>query len=248
MSNRILTVSDYISMTHNQPSNTDTVCNNTTNNNVTNNIPDTFDDSDNSLSNASSPSILEDSETAAPQRSTRNGENQVYYKKFFQRGKAADVKTNSSVLLNYLPSKANRILFDYSLNLSQEPLTRGFLCIVRKKAKGSTLDIPSLKDAFRLTDLDAWREVMKVVYEALLANATWVLVDCPEHPHFLTGKWAFKCKRDINRNMKKYKARWIGGGFQQQERIDYSQTYVSVVKAATHVCCYRKELTAFKSM
>lgn len=29
---------------------------------------------------------------------------------------------------------------------------------------------------------------MKVVNEALLANATWVLVDCLEHQNDLTGK------------------------------------------------------------
>lgn len=75
---------------------------------------------------------------------------------------------------------------------------------------------------------------MKVEYEALLSNGTWVLVDRPKHQHVLTGKWAFKRKRDINGNIKKYKARWVGRGFQQQEGIDYFQTYASVVKAATN--------------
>lgn len=75
---------------------------------------------------------------------------------------------------------------------------------------------------------------MKVEYEALLANGTCVLVDRPKHQHVLSGKWAFKRKRDINRNIKKYKARWVERGFQQQEGIDYFQTYAFVVKAATN--------------
>ncbi len=104
LSNRIPTISDYISTAHNQPSNTCTVSNDATNNNAKNNIPNTFDDLDINLSNAPSPSILEDSETSASQRSMRNGVNQVDYKKFLKRGKAAAVKTNSSVLLNiYIP-------------------------------------------------------------------------------------------------------------------------------------------------
>ena len=222
--NRIPVASDPTPAAHDQPRNT----------NATNNIPGTFDDSDDSLSDAPPPSTLDDLETAAPRRSTRNGANQVDYKKFFQKGKAAAVKTNSSVPLNSPHSEASRILFDYALNHSEEQSTRGFVRIAQKKAKGSTPDEPSLKDALRSTEADAWREAMKVEYEALLANGTWILVDRPKHQHVLTGKWAFKRKRDINGNIKKHKARWVGRGFQQQEGIDYFQTFASVVKAATN--------------
>ncbi len=75
---------------------------------------------------------------------------------------------------------------------------------------------------------------MKVEYEALLNNGTWVLIDCLKHQYLLTGKWAFKRTRDINRNIKKYKARWVGGRFQQQEEIDYFQIYSPAVKVATN--------------
>ena len=92
----------------------------------------------------------------------------------------------------------------------------------------------SLKNALKSDEADAWREAMRVKYEALIANGTWVLVDCPNYQHVLSGKWAFKRKRDINSNIKKYKARWVGRGFQQQERVDYFETYASVVKAATN--------------
>ena len=68
-------------------------------------------------SDAPSPSSLGNSETAAPRRSTRNnGANQVDYKKFFQRGKAATVKTNSSIPVNSPHSEVSCILFDYVLN------------------------------------------------------------------------------------------------------------------------------------
>lgn len=228
-SNRIPVVSNPTTTAHNKLSNTTTVSSN-----ITSNIPGTFDDSDDSLSDAPPSSTQEDPETAAPRRSTRSGANQVDYKKFFQRGKAAAVKTNSSVPLSSPHSEASRVLFDYALNHSEEQSTRGFVRVARKKAKGSTPDMPSLKDALRSAEADAWKEAMKVEYEALLANGTWVLVDRPKHQHVLTGKWAFKRKRDINGNIKKYKARWVGRGFQQQEGIDYFQTYASVVKAATN--------------
>ena len=81
--------------------------------------------------------------------------------------------------------------------------------------------MPSLKDTFRSSEANVWKEAMRVEYKALLANGTWVLVDRPKHQHVLTGKCAFKRKRDINGDIKKYKARWVGRGFQQQEKIDY---------------------------
>ncbi len=92
----------------------------------------------------------------------------------------------------------------------------------------------SLKNALKSDEADAWREAMRVEYEALIANGTWVLVDCPNYQHVLSGKWAFKQKRDINGNIKKYKARWIGRGFQQREGVDCFETYTSVVKVATN--------------
>lgn len=44
----------------------------------------------------------------------------------------------------------------------------------------------------------------------------------------------FQTKTDMNGNIKKYKARWVGRGFQQQEDVDYFETYASVVKEATN--------------
>lgn len=95
-------------------------------------------------------------------------------------------------------------------------------------------DMPSLKNALQSAETDAWRKAMKIKYGALLVNVTWILVNLSEHQHVLTGKWAFKCKRDINGNIKKYKARWVRKGSQQQKGIDYFQTYASVVKIETN--------------
>lgn len=82
-SNCIPAVGDSISTAHIQPSNTATVSDN-----ATKFIPRTFDDSDNSLSDAPSPSTLEDSEIAALRISTRNRANRVDYKKFFSKRKS----------------------------------------------------------------------------------------------------------------------------------------------------------------
>ena len=46
----------------------------------------------------------------------------------------------------------------------------------------------------------------------------------------LTAKWAFKQKRDIEGNIKRYKARWVAKGFQQREGVDYFETFAALVK------------------
>ena len=147
-SNRLPAASNPTTTAHNQPSNTTAVPRNTAGNME---IPGMFDDSDDSLSDAPLSPSLEDSEIAAPRRSARSGANQVDYKKFFQKGKAAAVKTNSSVPLNSPHSEASRVLFDYALNHPEEQSTRGFVRIARKKAKASTPDEPSLKDRLSQT-------------------------------------------------------------------------------------------------
>lgn len=101
----------HLSTEHNKSSNTIAVSSN-----IANNIPKIFNNSDNSLSDTLSPSTLENPETAAPRRFTRSGANQVNYKKFFQRRKAAAIKTNSLVQLNLSNFKTSHILFDYALN------------------------------------------------------------------------------------------------------------------------------------
>lgn len=121
LSNYTSAISD---LAYSQSLNTATVFNN-----VTKNILNTFDDLDNCLSDAPSLFILKDLEIAIPQKSTYNKANQVEYKKFFQREKAAAIKTNTFVLFNSPHFKANCILFDYALNYSEKQSTRDFICI-----------------------------------------------------------------------------------------------------------------------
>ena len=75
---------------------------------------------------------------------------------------------------------------------------------------------------------------MQREYDALIANGTWKLVERPADQHVLTAKWAFKRKRDIEGNIKRYKARWVARGFQQREGVDYFETFAAVVKPQTN--------------
>ena len=49
----------------------------------------------------------------------------------------------------------------------------------------------------------------------------------------LGGKWVFKLKQDQDRNIIKYKARYIVKGFIQRFGLDYTNTYANVTNIDT---------------
>ena len=149
------------------------------------------------------------------------------------RGKISTVKTNSSVPLNSPHSKASQALYDYALSHIDKQEPGGFVRIARK-AKTSKPDFPTLKQAMNGGEVEEWKKAMQVEYDALISNGTWKLVDRPSDQHVLTAKWAFRRKRDIEGNIKRYKARWVARGFEQREGVDYFETFAAVVKASTN--------------
>ncbi len=64
-------------------------------------------------------------------------------------------------------------------------------------------------------------------------NRTWELAPEqniePGHKP-LSGKWVFKVKRDVNRAIARFKARWVVRGYLQQFGIDFDQKFAAVVK------------------
>ena len=83
-------------------------------------------------------------------------------------------------------------------------------------------------------EVEEWKKAMQVEYDALISNGIWKLVDRPLDQHVLTAEWIFRRKRDIERNIKRYKARWIARGFEERESVDYFETFAAVVKTSTN--------------
>lgn len=48
---------------------------------------------------------------------------------------------------------------------------------------------------------------MQTKYDTFIANRTWKLIERSINQYILIIKWVLKCKRDINNNIKRYKAR-----------------------------------------
>lgn len=62
---------------------------------------------------------------------------------------------------------------------------------------------------------------------------TWSLVPYTPEMHVLGSKWVFRTKLNADGSLDKLKARLVGKGFDQEEGIDYIETYIPVVRTAT---------------
>ncbi|GJW95517.1 retrovirus-related pol polyprotein from transposon TNT 1-94 [Tanacetum coccineum] len=66
--------------------------------------------------------------------------------------------------------------------------------------------------------------------EQVIANDVWDLVPLPMSQSVIGIKWVFKNKLDENGIVSRNKARLVAQGYNQQEGIDYDETYASVAR------------------
>ncbi|KAG7589577.1 GAG-pre-integrase domain [Arabidopsis suecica] len=84
----------------------------------------------------------------------------------------------------------------------------------------------ALKDA-------GWNKAMHEEYENCQEAETWSLIPYTPDMHVLGCKWVFRTKLNADGSLDKLKARIVAKGFDQEEGIDYLETYSPVVRTAT---------------
>lgn len=71
---------------------------------------------------------------------------------------------------------------------------------------------------------------MAIEIEALGLNNTWTLVDLRADKSTIGCRWVYKIKYQSDGSIERYKGRLVAKGYTQQEGIDFSDTFSSVVK------------------
>ncbi|KAK4067059.1 hypothetical protein Purlil1_13929 [Purpureocillium lilacinum] len=78
-----------------------------------------------------------------------------------------------------------------------------------------------------------YHEAKKQELKSHEEKGTWKLVPLPENVKPITSRWVTTDKYGPDGKVTKYKARLVARGFQQEEGIDYEETFASVVKPAS---------------
>ncbi|GJU13543.1 retrovirus-related pol polyprotein from transposon TNT 1-94, partial [Tanacetum coccineum] len=80
-----------------------------------------------------------------------------------------------------------------------------------------------------LTD-NSWIVAMQEELNQFIANDVWELVPQPSNIIIIGTKWVFRNKLDENGIVSRNKARLVAQGYNQQEGIDYDETYAPVAR------------------
>ncbi|GJT86427.1 retrovirus-related pol polyprotein from transposon TNT 1-94 [Tanacetum coccineum] len=104
---------------------------------------------------------------------------------------------------------------------SQAQNQSNFVCFI------STIEPKNVNEA--LTN-DSWIVAMQEELNQFIANDVWELVPQPRNMTIIGTKWVFRNKLDENGIVSRNKARLVAQGYNQQEGIDYDETYAPVAR------------------
>ncbi|GKA35963.1 retrovirus-related pol polyprotein from transposon TNT 1-94 [Tanacetum coccineum] len=104
---------------------------------------------------------------------------------------------------------------------SQAQNQSNFFCFI------STIEPKNVNEA--LMD-DSWIVAMQEELNQFIANDVWELVPQPKNMTIIGTKWVFRNKLDENGIVSRNKARLVAQGYNQQEGIDYDETYAPVAR------------------
>ena len=130
--------------------------------------------------------------------------------------------------VDYVTKKAAHVTYPISAYLSYENISPSHQVFLRSL---SHMHEPrSYAEAIKDT---RWVEAMASELEALKLNHTWDLVSLPHGKLAIGCRWVYKVKLKASGEVERIKARLVAKGYNQQEGLDYHETFSPVVKIAT---------------
>ncbi len=79
---------------------------------------------------------------------------------------------------------------------------------------------------------------MKNENNSLLTNEIWTLINSSRDRRVLRDKWIYKIKREEHDEILRYKTRWVIRDFEQIEELNYTKTFVSMIKSMSYKAMY----------
>ncbi|GJR99883.1 retrovirus-related pol polyprotein from transposon TNT 1-94 [Tanacetum coccineum] len=145
---------------------------------------------------------------------------------------------NQKLFLSYKAYNEVNVIF--GSNLHGNIISKGQICDNKCRVTFSEHDSEITKDGKvkgrepknvneALGD-ESWIVVMQEELNQLIANKVWELVPQPRNMTIIGTKWVFRNKLDKNGIVSQNKARLVAQGYNQQEGIDYDETYTPVAK------------------
>jgi hypothetical protein len=89
----------------------------------------------------------------------------------------------------------------------------------------------SYKKTISNSNWNEWLKIMKNENKFLLINEIWTLINFFKNRRVFRDKWIYKIKKDEHDEILRYKARWMIRDFEQIERLNYTKTFVSMIKS-----------------
>ena len=90
-------------------------------------------------------------------------------------------------------------------------------------------DNPTFKEAMASVDRSGFISAMETEIKTLQQEQAYDLTQRPKDHKVISGVWAFKRKRYPDGSIRKLKARYCARGFEQQQGVDYFETFAPVV-------------------
>lgn len=78
-----------------------------------------------------------------------------------------------------------------------------------------------------------WQKVMDDELAAMERTNTWSIVSLPAYHHAIGSKWVYRVKYKADGTVDRNKARLVAKGYNQQEGIDFLDTFSHVAKIVT---------------
>ncbi|XP_070055143.1 uncharacterized protein [Nicotiana tomentosiformis] len=78
-----------------------------------------------------------------------------------------------------------------------------------------------------------WVEAMQLEIKVLEDNDTWKVVPLPQGKRVIGCKWVYKIKYKATGELERFKVRLVAKGYNQQEGLDYQETFSPVVEMVT---------------